>query len=146
MIRLLTRAKVRVITCASHTTHNFQILDLVPFGVLERRPSYALAFENDNATLNVMIKVYRDFKRTTIAPNIYGAFHALGLDFDIRREPFLLLFDGKKLRESAGFRELWFVDFRLYQRSGRRRTARFGWINNLGQKGLTSVYLYFVHH
>jgi hypothetical protein len=47
----------------------------------------------------------------------------------MRRELCGLLFDEVRLRESAGFQELSFVDFSLDQLSGRRRIARFGRIN-----------------
>jgi hypothetical protein len=61
--------------------------------------------------------------------NVLGTFRALGFEFDTRREPDELLFDEAKLRGSASFEELCSVDFHLDQLSGRRPTARFGWIN-----------------
>jgi hypothetical protein len=75
------------------------------------------------------MKVYHDFRQTMIWPNTWGAFRALGFEFDVRNVPYRLLFDEIKLRESAGFRELWSVDFPLDQLSGRRSIIRFGWIN-----------------
>jgi hypothetical protein len=62
-------------------------------------------------------------------PNLEGGFRAFGLEFDTRRGPYRLLFDEGKLRGSAGFRELWSVDFPLDQLSGQRHITRFGWIN-----------------
>jgi hypothetical protein len=62
-------------------------------------------------------------------PNVWGTFRALGFDFDTRRDPYELFFDEIMVRESAGFQEPWSVDFPLDQLSGRRRIARFGWIN-----------------
>jgi hypothetical protein len=58
----------------------------------------------------------------------WGAFHALGFDFNKRREPYQLLFGEEKLRGSAGFRELWSMDFPLGELLCRRPGARFGWI------------------
>jgi hypothetical protein len=52
VIRILTKASVRVITFAPHTTQIFQVLDLTLFGVLKRRPRYELPFGDDNATVN----------------------------------------------------------------------------------------------
>jgi hypothetical protein len=71
VIRRLTDASVRVITVAPHTTQIFQILDLKLFGVLKRRPGYALQFENDNATAKFIMAVDHDFGQTMIHP-IYG--------------------------------------------------------------------------
>jgi hypothetical protein len=44
-------------------------------------------------------------------PNVWGTFRALGFEFDTSREPYELLFDEVKLRESAGFEELCSVTF-----------------------------------
>jgi hypothetical protein len=64
-----------------------------------------------------------------VRPNVWEAFHAHGLDYDTRSEPYRGIFDEEKLRGSASFRELSPVDFPLYQLCGRRCIARFGWIN-----------------
>jgi hypothetical protein len=129
VIRILTEAGVRVITFALHTTQIFQVLDLTLFHVLKRHPRYELSFGNDNATLRFIVRIYPGFGETMILPNIWGVFRALELDFDVRNVPDRLLFNEIKLRESAGFQELWYIDFPLDQLSGRQRTAGFGWID-----------------
>jgi hypothetical protein len=53
-----------------------------------------------------MMKVDHNFGETKVSLNVWGAFYALGLDFDTKDEPYRVLFNEKKLRESAGFREL----------------------------------------
>jgi hypothetical protein len=64
VIRLLTEARVCVITFAPHTTQIFQVLDLTLFGVLKRRLRCELSFENENATVKFTMQVYHDFKQT----------------------------------------------------------------------------------
>jgi hypothetical protein len=129
VIRLLTEARVRVITFAPHMTHIFQVLDLTLFGVLKRRPRYELPFETDDSTIKFIMTVYHDFRQTMVPSNVWGAFHALGFDYDTRRDLSRLLFDEGKLRGSAGFQALWSLDFPLDQLSDRRRSTRSGWIN-----------------
>jgi hypothetical protein len=99
---------VRVITFAPHTTQVFQVLDLTLFGVLKRCPRYELPFDENIATVKVITKIYHDFVQTMARPNVWGTFRALGceFEFDRRREPYELLFDEVKLRESEGFDEL----------------------------------------
>jgi hypothetical protein len=106
VIRILTEARVRVITFAPHLTQVFQILHLTLFGVLKRCPRYELPFDENNATVRVITKVYHDVTQTMALPNVWRTFHALGIEFDTKREPYELLFDDAKLRESAGFEEL----------------------------------------
>jgi hypothetical protein len=111
MIHLLTEAKVRVITFARYTTQIFQVLDLTPFGIFKRSSRHELPYENDKKALKIIMKVYHDCGQTVVPPTVWGAFHALGLDFDMRSEPYRLVFDENKLRESEGFQELWSIDF-----------------------------------
>jgi hypothetical protein len=87
VIHFLTEARVRVATSAPHTIQIFQILDFALFGVLNRRPRCELPFDEANATVKNMIKVYRDFKQTMVPSNVWRAFHAFGLEFDMRKGP-----------------------------------------------------------
>jgi hypothetical protein len=93
VIRILTEVRVRVITFAPHTTKLFQVLDLTVFGVLKRCPRYELLFDDHNATVKVITKVYHDFTQTMTRSNIWRTFRALGFEFefDTRREPYELL-------------------------------------------------------
>jgi hypothetical protein len=70
VIRLLTEARVRVITFAPHTTHIFQVLDLTLFGVVKRRPRYEPPFETENSTVKFLMKVYHDFRQTMVPSNV----------------------------------------------------------------------------
>jgi hypothetical protein len=70
VIRILTEARVRVITVAPHTTKPFQVLDLTVFGVLKRCPRYELPFDDEKATITIITKVYHDFTQTMVPSNI----------------------------------------------------------------------------
>jgi hypothetical protein len=113
VIRILTGARVRVITFAPHTTQVFQVLDLTLFGVLMRCQRYELPFDANDATVTVITKASHDFTQTMARPNVCGKFRALGFgfEFDTRRDPYELLFDEIKLRASASFEELCSVTF-----------------------------------
>jgi hypothetical protein len=143
VIGILTEARVRVITFAPHTTQIFQILDLTLFGVLKRQPRYDLPFDDDTATVKFIMKVYRDFKETMVEPNIWAAFQAIGFEYDTAAEPYRLLFNGEKLRESKGFQELWMIHFPLDQLSVRQHAVNFGWINQPGSNDYTQKYFSF---
>jgi hypothetical protein len=98
VIGILTEARVRVITFAPHTTQIFQILDLTLFGVLKHQPRYDLPFDDEAAAVKFIMKVYRDFKKTMVEPNIWAAFQAIGFEYDTVAEPYQLLFNEEKLR------------------------------------------------
>jgi hypothetical protein len=129
VIALLTREHVRVITFAPHTTHIFQVLDLVLFGALKKHSTRLSTLDEEQPAAAFIIKVYHDFKQTMIEVNIWGAFSAIGFSHDISREPYELLFDEEKFRQSRGFLELWERDVLVDSLSRGRQQARFSWIN-----------------
>jgi hypothetical protein len=94
---ILTEPRVCVITFAPHTTQVFQVLDLTLFGVLKRCPRCELPFDENDATVKVIMKVYHDFTQTMVLPNVWGTFSALGIEFYMRGEPYKLLFEEVKL-------------------------------------------------
>jgi hypothetical protein len=101
------------------------------FGVLKRRLGYKLLFEDEKETVRFIMKAYHNFKETMVESNIWRAFRVIGFEFDTEAEPYRLLLNEEKLRQSEGFRELWSFHFPLDQLSSRRQrqNARFGWIN-----------------
>jgi hypothetical protein len=129
IIGLLTEARVRVITFAPHTAQIFQVLDVTLFGVLRRRPGSKLPLEDEKESVKFIMKVYHNFKQTMVEFNTWEAFQVIGFEFDTGAEPYRLLSNEEKLRQSEGFRELWSIDFPLDQLSSQRQNFRFGWIN-----------------
>jgi hypothetical protein len=53
--------------------------------------------------------------------NIWGAFSAIGFSYEIGHEPYELLFDEEKFRQSRGFLALWERDVPLDSLSRRRQ-------------------------
>jgi hypothetical protein len=70
VIRIVTEARVRVITFAPDATQVFQILDLILFGVPKPCPMYELPFDGDNATAKGITKVYHDFTQTIVPVSV----------------------------------------------------------------------------
>jgi hypothetical protein len=56
------------------------------FGVLKRRLGYKLPFEDEKETVKFIMRVYHNFKRTMVEPNIWGAFRAIGFEFEFDSE------------------------------------------------------------
>jgi hypothetical protein len=90
------------------------------------------------------MKGYHDFKQTMVESNIWGALQAIGFEFDTEAEPYQLLFNEEKLRQSEDFRELWSIDFPLHQLSSRRQNTRFGWINKQEESDLAEMKVSFI--
>jgi hypothetical protein len=73
VIRLLKEARVCVIICAPHTTQIFRVLVLTLFGVLQSCLRYELSFENDHATVKVIVNARFDFRQTMEPSNVCGS-------------------------------------------------------------------------
>jgi hypothetical protein len=139
VIAVLTSVRVQIITFAPHTTHIFQILDVVLFGGMKKHATGLEILDEEQPAAAFILKVYHDFKQTMIEVNIWGAFAAIGFSYDIAQNPYWQLFDEEKLRQSPGFLELWGHDTPLESLSKRRREAKFEWINEPEQINLISI-------
>jgi hypothetical protein len=84
--------------------------------------------EEQSATA-FLLRIYRSFKQAMIEINIWGAFAAIGFTHNIDQNPYGLLFDEQKLRQSPGFMGIWERDTPLESLSRRWQNAKFGWIN-----------------
>jgi hypothetical protein len=113
LVAVLTNARVRVIAFAPHTTHVFQVLDVVLFGALKKRASGLEMWNEESGTVAFIIRLYDDFKQTLVEVNIWRAFSAIGFLYDITQNPYGLLFDEEKFRQNRGFQELWARDMPL---------------------------------
>jgi hypothetical protein len=71
VMSILTEATLRVISFAPRTTQVFQVFDLTLFGILKRCPRYELPFDENNANVKVITKVYHDFTQTMARPNVW---------------------------------------------------------------------------
>jgi hypothetical protein len=85
--------------------------------------------KEESGTAAFILRLYHDFKQTMVEVNIWRAFSAIGFTHGITKDPYGMLFDEEKSRQSRGFVELWELDTPLESLSTRRRRAKFGWIN-----------------
>jgi hypothetical protein len=62
VLAVLTNARVRVITFAPHTTHVFQMFDIVLFGALNNHATGLEMLNEESGTVAFILKLYHDFK------------------------------------------------------------------------------------
>jgi hypothetical protein len=103
VIAVLTRDRVRIITFASQTTHIFKMLDVMLFGAFQKHGIGLRTLEKQRPAAAFLLKVYHDFKQTMVEINIWDAFTAIEFAYDIEQNPYGLLFDEKKFRQTRGF-------------------------------------------
>jgi hypothetical protein len=72
------------------------MLDVVLFGALTKHVTGLSTVDEDQSAAAFIIKVYHDFKQTTVEVNTYRAFSFIGIIHDIDQNPYGLLFDEEK--------------------------------------------------
>jgi hypothetical protein len=102
---------------------------MVLFGVFKKHATGLETLDEEQLAIAFLLKVYYDFKQTMIEVNIWRVFAAIGFTYNIKQNPYGLLFDEEKLRQSPGFVELWKRDTPLESLLKCQREAKFGWIN-----------------
>jgi hypothetical protein len=70
IITIVTRKRVKMFTFAPHTTHIFQMLDVVLFWALKKYATGRTMLDEEQMTVAFIIKVYHDFKQMMIEVNI----------------------------------------------------------------------------
>jgi hypothetical protein len=130
VVAVLTNERVRVFTFAPHTIDVLQMLDIVLFNALKKRASGLEMWNEESGTVAFIVKLYHDFKQTMVEMNIWGVFSAIWFSYDITQNPYGLLFDEEKFRQSRGFLELSARGTRLECLSTRRRQTKFRRIKN----------------
>jgi hypothetical protein len=77
IIAVLVNAHVKVITFASHKTHVFQMLDVMPFGALEKHTIGLEILNEKSGTIAFIRKLYHDLKQTMVELKIQEPFQPL---------------------------------------------------------------------
>jgi hypothetical protein len=72
VVSVLTHAQVRIVTFTRHTTHIFQVLDVVLFGALKKHPNGLKMSDEKQPASAFLLTVYHDFKQTMIETHIWG--------------------------------------------------------------------------
>jgi hypothetical protein len=91
----------------AHTTHLFQAIDLVFFGMLKKLKASAQSEFDATSANDQLTKPIQGCEQTLTSIAIPASFHKAGLVLDTSVRPFRLRFDEEKVRENAGFREIW---------------------------------------
>jgi hypothetical protein len=85
VVRVLTRIRVRIITFTTHTSHIFQMLDVVLFSALKKHVTGLETLNEEQSAAAFLPKVHHDFKQIMIKVNIWEVFAAIAFTYDIKQ-------------------------------------------------------------
>jgi hypothetical protein len=128
VLALLTRERVRILTFDTHTTHIFQILDLVLFGVLKKHVTNLGTLADGNQRPHSCLKSIAT-SRGQWGKSIWNISVAIRFIHDIDQIPYGLLFDEEQSEHSHRFVDRWELNDPLESLLKRRRDTKFEWVN-----------------
>jgi hypothetical protein len=129
IMSLLTNENIQVLTFPPHTSHVFQMLDLVTFGIMKTKArSYRLTKALSPAAEHVY-KMYKAFEDATVSSSVRAAFVRAGLIYRSNGNHFLLVFNEEKVRENPDILEIMSRNVSISSLSPRRQRTRWGMMN-----------------
>jgi hypothetical protein len=118
-----------LITYPPHTSHIFQVLDLLLFGRLRAIKKQVLRDLTLGRDFDYVMRIFRAYEQVTTSVIVRSSWEKAGFGFERRDGTMYLCFNEAKLRESPEFCELWGIDYPEGKLSTRRRQQRWGWLN-----------------
>jgi transposase len=130
IIGLLSEHRVKAITFPPHTSGIFQMLDLVFFGVFKRTKKHLAKDPSVPVMEDHAMRMFRACESAGASSTVRGGFIRAGFIYTRNADGgYVLGFDEAKIRNAPEFREVWDIDFPMHKLSPRRRTSRWGFLN-----------------
>jgi hypothetical protein len=102
----LTRCGILVITYPPHTSHIFQVLDVLLFGILKKVKKYHRRDHTLRREVNHVLRLFRAYEQATASMTIKASWLKTGFDYETRDAATYLTVNETKIRQSDAFREV----------------------------------------
>ncbi|KAH0791212.1 putative transposase [Histomonas meleagridis] len=99
VVRKLTQNNVRLVTIPPHSSHLFQPLDLVTFGVYKNEIRSTTSKYENGTQLDRIARVLSAIERATTSENNRNAFYRAGLEIDTSNDPHTVVIYENKLKQ-----------------------------------------------
>jgi hypothetical protein len=129
MLEKLARNGVLVLTCPPHTSHMFQVLDVLLFGFVKRSKKYQIRDDTLPMHVDHTLRPFRVHEAAMRSTTIRAAWRQAGFEYENRNITTYLSINEGQIRESRDFREIWMFDHHESPLSARRQKQKWGWIN-----------------
>jgi hypothetical protein len=109
------------ITYPHHTSHLFQVLDLLLFGRLKAVKKYILTADADPTDTNHLVRIFKAYELVATSTTIRVSWKKARFKSCKLDDTFQLLFNDEKIRDSPEFAEIWRMNLHLEGLLARRR-------------------------
>jgi hypothetical protein len=120
---------VAVIAYPLHTSHLFQVLNLLLFGRLKATQKYIPRADADPTDTDHPLKIFKAYELVTTSTTVRASWKKAGFEYCKLDDTFQLLVNDGKIRDSPEFAEIWRMNFLLEWLSTRRTAQKWGLTN-----------------
>jgi hypothetical protein len=129
ILQELANHGILVLTYPPHTSHLFQVLDVLLFGRLKAAKKYLPRGEIPSPQVDHVMRVFRAYEMATTSTTIRSSWERAGFGFQKRDGTLYLYVHEQRIRNGDEFAEVWRIDHDEANLSARRRQQQWGWIN-----------------
>jgi hypothetical protein len=120
---------ILLITYPPHSSHIFQVLDVLLFGRLKSAKKYLRRDTSQVPIVDHVMRVFRAYEQAMTTTTIRSSWQKAGFGYIVKDSRYYLWVDEPKIRTSPEFVELWNIDYPENALSTRRRQQQWGWLN-----------------
>jgi hypothetical protein len=122
----LARHGVLVLIYPPHTSHIFQFLDVLLFGLVKRSKKYQTHNDTLPIHVNHILRLFRACEAAMANTRIQAAWRQTGFEYENRNMTTHLSINEGQIRESRHFREIWTLNYHESQLSARQQKQKWG--------------------
>lgn len=129
LLQTLAQHMIIVIAYPSHTSHVFQVLDLLLFGVLKVHKKYLKKNDQIPHKIDHLYRIFQAYEQSTCSTTVRSAFRKAGFEYFEKDGLNYLKLNREKIEKSANFQEIWDFNYPEENLTPRRKKQKRGWIN-----------------
>jgi hypothetical protein len=129
LLKKLVRHGILVLAYLSHTSHMFQVLDVLFFGTLKRAKKIERRDDRFTPEVDQILPLFRVCEKVITSTTVRISWNRTGFGFERRDCTTYLAINETKIRQSPGFREIWEFDTYAARLTDRRLSQNWGWIS-----------------
>jgi hypothetical protein len=129
ILRELARNEIFVLTYPPHTSHLFQVIDVLLFDRLKMFKKSLPRDDNEGGEIDHILIIFRACEGVTMSMMIRASCEKAGFDYHQRDRTFYLSVDEGIIRGRRTFCEIWERNYPIESLSAQRRNQKCGWVN-----------------
>ena len=129
LLQILAQNMILVISYPSHTSHVFQVLDLLLFGVLKAYKKHIPKNDHIRPKVDHFYRSFKAYELSTCSTTIRSSFSKAGFDYFKKDGKYYLKLNRQKIENSDAFKEIWQINYPEEELSTRRKNQKRGWLN-----------------